>query len=165
VTVKYNATERKRAILSMMPGAERIGNGQRWVIRLGDGRLAMLKTSLNDNIMVKTDIPDPEEADISGFADDVGYVLAVTGEIGQLSSYLVPLDVVELEFRQQQRRWMDEAPESRSNTTWSLPNLSSRFSSYKYDIELQPIAPEEAKRRLAVYFGTTPEKINISVTV
>jgi len=165
MAVTYSATERKHAILAMLPGASRIGNGQRWVVQLADGKRAMLKTSLNDNIMVKTDVPAPENAVISGFADDVDYVLAVTGPIGGLSAYLVPLAVVEREFRTRQRNWMNEAPDSRSNTTWSLPNLGSLFAGYKYDIELRGITPDEAKRRLAVHFGTTPDKINISVTV
>lgn len=165
MAVTYTATERKHAILAMLPGATRIGNGQRWVIQLTDGKRAMLKTSLNDNIMVKTDVPTPENAVLSGFTDDVDHVLAITGAIGDLSAYLIPVAIVENEFRTQQRKWMDEDPENRSNTTWSLTNLGSRFAEYKYDIELQAITPDEAKRRLAVHFGTTPDKINIAVTV
>ena len=165
MSVTYTATERKHSILAMIPGATRIGKGQRWVIQLPDGKKAMLKTSLHDNIMVKTDIETPETAVISGFTDDVDYVLAVTGELGDLSAYLIPLDVVEHEFRTRQRTWMDEDPENRSNTTWSLSNLTDRFSAYKYEIGIQAITPDEAKRRLAVHFETTPDKINISVSV
>jgi len=165
MAVTYTATERKHAILAMLPGAVRIGNGQRWVIQLTDGKRAMLKTSLHDNIMVKTNVPTPENAVLSGFTDDVDHVLAITGAIGDLSAYLIPVAIVENEFRTQQRKWMDEDPENRSNITWSLTNLGSRFAEYKYDIELQAITPDEAKRRLAVHFGTTPDKINISVTV
>jgi len=161
----YTASERKHAILAMLPGATRIGNGQRWVIQLSDGKRAMLKTSLNDNIMVKTDVPTPENAVISGFKDDVDHILAVTGAIGNLSAYLIPIGIVEDEFRAGQRKWMDEDPENRSNTTWSLSNLGVRFAKFSYDIELQPITPDEAKRRLAVHFGTTPDKINISLAV
>lgn len=165
MAVTYTATERKHAILAMLPGATRIGKGQRWVIQLSDGTRAMLKTSLNDNIMVKTDVPTPENAVISGFTDDVDYVLAVTGAIGNLSAYLIPIEIVEDEFRAQQRKWMDEDPENRSNTTWSLSNLGARFAEFNYDIELQAITPDEARRRLAVHFGTTPDKINISLAV
>jgi len=165
MAVTYTATERKHAILAMLPGATRIGNGQRWVIQLSDGKRAMLKTSLNDNIMVKTDVPTPEDAILSGFTDDVEYVLAITGAIGALSAYLIPVAIVESEFRTRQRKWMNEDPENRSNTTWSLSNLGSSFAEYRYDIELQTITPDEAKRRLAVHFGTTPDKINIAVTV
>lgn len=165
MAVTYTATERKHAILAMLPGATRIGNGQRWVVQLSDGKRAMLKTSLNDNIMVKTDVPTPETAVISGFADDVDHVLAVTGAIGSLSAYLVPIGTVEEEFRTQQRKWMDADPENRSNTTWSLSGLATRFEAFTYDIELQSITPDEAKRRLAVHFRTTPDKINIAVTV
>lgn len=165
MAVTYTATERKHAILAMLPNATRIGNGQRWVIQLADGKRAMLKTSLNDNIMVKTDVPTPETAVISGFTDDVDHVLAVTGAIGSLSAYLIPKEIVEDEFRTQQRKWMDADPENRSNTTWSLSNLGTRFAKFNYDIELQAITPDEAKRRLAVHFETTPDKINISVAV
>jgi hypothetical protein len=165
MTVTYTATERKHAILAMLPGATRIGNGQRWVIQLTDGKRAMLKTSLNDNIMVRTDVPIPENAVLSGFTDDVDHVLAITGAIGGLFAYLIPVEIVENEFRTQQRKWMDEDPDNRSNTTWSLTNLGARFAEYKYDIELRAITPDEAKRRLAVHFGTTPDKINIAVTV
>jgi hypothetical protein len=165
MTVTYTATERKHAILAMLPGAIRIGNGQRWVIQLTDGKRAMLKTSLNDNIMVKTDVPTPENAVLSGFTDDVDHVLAITGSIGDLSAYLIPVAIVENEFRTQQRKWMDGDPKNRSNTTWSLSNLGARFAEYKYDIELRAITPDEAKRRLAVHFGTTPDKINIAVSV
>lgn len=165
MTVTYTSTERKHAILAMLAGAIRIGNGQRWVIQLADGKRAMLKTSLNDNIMVKTDVPTPENAVLSGFTDDVDHVLAVTGAIGDLTAYLIPVEIVEKEFRTQQRKWMDLDPQNRSNTTWSLSNLGSRFSEYKYDIELKGITPDEAKRRLAVHFRTTPDKINIAVTV
>lgn len=165
MAVTYTATERKNAILAMLPGATRLGNGQRWVIQLADGKRAMLKTSLNDNIMVRTDVPNPESAVISGFSDDVDHVLAVTGAIGSLSAYLVPIGIVEDEFRTHQRKWMDEDPENRSNTTWSLSGLGTRFEAYRYDIELQAITPDEAKRRLAVHFQTTPDKINISVSV
>jgi hypothetical protein len=165
MAVTYTATERKHAILTMLPGATRIGNGQRWVIQLSDGKRAMLKTSLNDNIMVKTDVPNPEAAVISGFSNNVDYVLAVTGAIGSLSVYLVPVGTVEDEFRTQQRKWMDEDPKNRSNTTWSLSGLGTRFEAFSYDIELQAITPDEAKRRLAVHFQTTPDKINIAVTV
>jgi hypothetical protein len=163
--VTYTSTERKQAILAMLPGASRIGNGQRWVIQLSDGKRAMLKTSLNDNIMVKTDVPTPEDAVLSGFTDDVEYVLAVTGEIGDLQAFLIPVKVVENAFRTRQRAWMDADPENRSNTTWALSNLGGHFTEYKYDIEVKAITPDEAKRRLAVHFRTTPEKINISVTV
>jgi len=165
MAVKYTANERKQAILAMLPGATRIGNGQRWVIQLSDGKRAMLKTSKKDNIMVKTDVPNPEVAVISGFTDDVDHVLAVTGDIGNLSAYLVPIGYVENELRTHQRQWMDESPDNRSNTTWSLAGLGTRFAAYKYDIELQAITPDEAKRRLAVYFETTADKINISVSV
>lgn len=165
MTVKYTSTERKHAILTMLPDAIRIGKGQRWVIQLSDGKRAMLKTSLNDNIMVKTDVPNPETAIISGFSDDVDYVLAVTGEIGNLSAYLVPIEKVEHEFRTQQRKWMDEDPANRSNTTWSLSGLATRFKEFTYDLELKAITPDEAKRRLAIHFHTTPDKINISVAV
>jgi hypothetical protein len=161
----YTANERKRAILSMLPGAIRIGTGQRWVIKLSDGKVAMLKTSQNDNIMVKTDVPSPEDAVLIGFKDDVDFVLAVTGQIGALSAYLVPVAVAENEFRNEQRKWLDKDPNHRATTTWSLLNLSSRFAQYAYDIELRAITPSEAKRRLAVHFGTTPDKINISVSV
>lgn len=165
MTVTYTATERKNAILAMLPGATRLGNGQRWVIQLPDGKRAMLKTSLNDNIMVRTDVPNPESAVISGFSDDVDHVLAVTGAIGNLSAYLVPIGIVEDAFRTHQRRWMDEDPENRSNTTWSLTDLGARFGAYRFEIELQAITPDEARRRLAVHFQTTPDKINISVSV
>ena len=165
MAVSYTATERKQAILAMLPGATRIGKGQRWVIQLPDGKRAMLKTSLYDNIMVKTDVPTPEDAVISGFTDDVDHVLAITGPIGDLSAYLIPTAIVENEFRIQQRKWMDGDPDNRSNTTWSLANLESRFAKYKYDIGIQAITPDEAKRRLAVHFGTTPDKINIAVSV
>lgn len=165
MTVTYTSTERKHAILAMLSGADRIGNGQRWVVQLADGKRAMLKTSLNDNIMVKTDMPTPESAVLSGFTDDVDHVLAVTGPIGALAAYLIPMKIVENEFRTQQRRWMDKDPENRGNTTWSLSNLGARFPAYKYDIELRGITPDEAKRRLAVHFRTTPDKINIAVTV
>lgn len=165
MSVTYTSTERKHAILAMLPGATRIGNGQRWVIELADGKKAMLKTSLNDNIMVKTDVPTPEDAVLSGFTNDVDHVLAVTGPIGDLQAYLIPVKIVENEFRTQQRTWMDADPANRSNTTWSLSNLGGRFAKYKYDIELRGITPDEAKRRLAVHFRTTPDKINIAVTV
>ncbi len=134
MAVTYTATERKHAILTMLPGATRIGNGQRWVIQLSDGKRAMLKTSLNDNIMVKTDVPNPEASVISGFSDDVDYVLAVTGAIGSLSAYLVPVGTVEDEFRTQQRKWMDEDPKNRSNTTWSLSGLGTRFEAFSYEL-------------------------------
>ncbi len=165
MTVKYTSTERKQAILAMLPGAARIGKGQRWVIQLSDGKRAMLKTSLYDNIMVKTDVPSPEDATLSGFTSDVDHVLAVTGDIGSLSAYLIPIDEVERKFRAGQRKWMNEDPENRSNTTWSLYNIGSLFSEYEYDLELRAITPEEAKRRLAVHFNTTPDKININVSV
>ena len=165
MAVTYTSTERKHGILAMLPGATRIGNGQRWVIQFSDGKRAMLMTSLIDNIMVKTDVPPPENAVLSGFKDGVDHVLAVTGTIGSLTAYLIPVEIVENEFRIRQRKWMDEYPENRSNTTWSLPNLGTRFAKYKYDIELRAITPDEAKRRLAVHFGTTPDKINIAVTV
>lgn len=115
--------------------------------------------------MVKTDVETPEAAVISGSTDDVEYVLAVTGELGELSAYLIPLDIVEKEFRTRQRAWMDEDPENRSNTTWSLSGLAERFSQYEYDLGVRSITPEEAKRRRAVHFETTPDKINISVSV
>jgi hypothetical protein len=163
--VTYTATERKHALLAMLPGATRIGNGQRWVIQLCDGKRAMLKTSLHDNIMVKTDLPTPENAIISGFTNDVDHVLAVTGAIGDLSAYLIPIGIVEAEFRANQRKWMDADPENRSNTTWSLNGLGSRFAQYKFELGVRAITPDEAKRRLAVYFDTSPDKVNIAITV
>lgn len=170
MAVTYDATNRKNEIFNLLPGAIRIGKGQRWVIKLADGKMVMLKTSLADSIMVKTDVKSPEDAVISGFADDVDHVLLATGQVGELKAYLIPRDVLERTFRAHQRKWMDDTKHE-GNTTWVINDVSRHFAQYSYQLEGKAaeasdgkLSPEEAKIGLARFFNTTPDKINISVT-
>ena len=158
-------SKEKRAVLGKLPGAKRIGKGQRWVVELEDGRRCLLKTNARDALMVRTSSGDTD-AELSGFDDDVSHVLVVTGREGALSSWLVPIDIVEKQFRDNHKAWLDADPDhSRDNRTWVLRDLAKRFEGYEFEMEVASISPEEARRGLAAHFGTTPDNVHISIDV
>lgn len=159
------STAYKNAVLEMMPDATRIGKGQRWVVELADGRRCLMKSNLRGNLMTKAS-DGTVDAELSGFGDDVSHVFAVVGPLENPSAWVVPIDEVERQYREQHASWLAESPNhSLNNTTWVLTDLEIRFKGYEHPLVAKAITPEEARRGLAVHFGTTPEKISISVSV
>lgn len=155
----------KHMVLEMINGAQRIGKGQRWVVELPDKRRCLMKTNLKGNLMTKAS-SGAVDADLSGFGDDVTDVLVATGPLESLSAWVVPIKLVERLYRDNHKRWLEENPNhSKDNTTWVLTDLKSKFAGYEFELNAKPISPEMARRGLANYFDTTPDKISISVEV
>lgn len=159
------SVEMKQAVLEMLSGAKRIGKGQRWVIEMANGKRCLLKTNTKNSLMVRTTSGDID-AEIIGFGEDVTHVLIAMGTLDNLRSWLVPIETVEREYRENHRQWLEADPDhSRNNQTWVLRDLENRFNGFEFELQSKALTPEEARRGLAVHFGTSPEKIRIAVDV
>jgi len=158
----------KAELLRTLPGAKRIGKGQRWIIELADGKRCLVKTNARDSLMVRTSSGSPD-AEIVGFGDDYAYVLVVVGSLSKPSAWLVPAAEVERQFRENHSNWLEgNTNRSRENTTWVLRDLAERFAGFEFELSSKPpveIDPEQARLGLAAYFKTSPENIRITVDV
>jgi len=167
--------------------ATRVGRGQRWVVKLADGKQALVKTAGKGGLMSKAASSDPDSK-MSGFGDDVSHVLCAVGnpEDGTVTAYLIPIDVVEEAFRRCYREWLKTHPNS-NNTTWVIhfpkrgldyygDGMAEEWSQYRVGtaalIESRTVAKSEpraildaARADIAEAYGVEPDQVTISVNL
>jgi hypothetical protein len=165
-----NATERKEAILEMLPNVKLLQrHAGRYEVELDGKRCLLVVNAIRGSVQFTADSGDAD-ANIPSF-DDVDHCLMVTGEdIDNLSAWLVPVTQLLEHIQQGHKNWLAEKPgRSRDNKMRTIKKLDVHFSEYKFD--LMPIkqagvftmTPEQARQGLAVHFGVDPSKIRISV--
>lgn len=165
-----NATERKDAILKMLPNAKLLRrHAGRYEVELDGKRCLLVVNAIRGSVQFTADSGDAD-ANIPSF-DDVDYCLMVTGEdVDNLSAWLVPVTQLLEHIQQGHKNWLAEKPSrSRDNKMRTIKQLDVHFADNKFDLtpskrsDVFAMTPEQARQGLAVHFGVDPSKIRISV--
>ena len=165
-----NATERKEAILEMLPNAKLLRrHAGRYEVELDGKRCLLVVNAVRGSVQFTADSGDAD-ANIPSF-DDVDYCLMVTGEdVDSMSAWLVPVTQLLEHIQQGHRKWLAEKPgRSRDNKMRTIKPLDVHFADYEFDLtptkqaDTLTMTPEQARQGLAIHFGVDPSKIRISV--
>jgi hypothetical protein len=164
------ATERKEAILKMLPNAKLLQrHAGRYEVELDGKRCLLVVNTIHGSVQFTADSGDAD-ANIPSF-DDVDYCLMVTGkDVDNLSAWLVPVTQLLEHIQQGHKKWLAEKPgRSRDNKMRTIKPLDVHFADHKFDLTPTKQAaaftmtPEQARQGLAVHFKVDPSKIRISV--
>jgi len=171
-----------------------LNRGQRVVVELEQHGVTieeLVKTGSLGRAMVTTSSGDPDNAKISGFGDDVGFVLFAIGDgRGQVAAYLVPREEAESAFRDAQRGWIGEHPDASDSTTWvvyfndrgspAANGYHKKWAKYRVEplVQTKPtgnpgilvggpasghLTIGEAKRLLSISLGVPLESVKITI--
>lgn len=159
----------------------RTSKGQQWIVRTKDGTRAILKTAAKGSLMVKTTAPDTS-APIIGFDADVTHILAAVVDGRMVTTYMVPLDVAEVAYRQNNREWLEVDPTHKQSTTWVLrfpPNSNAKYFGHdmmtvwaeyavgSIDLGSAPVQPkdvlERCRKEIAAAYAVEPGQVRISM--
>lgn len=191
------AKELRKIALEMMVEignpAHRTNKGQQWLVKIADGKTALLKTAGKGGLLVTTRSSD-NDAEIIGFDVKVSHVMAIVCNLDQpndVSLYLIPKNTVEEAYRQNYKEWQ-EHKSGRASTTWVLKFNKTHASYYghnmaeeweKYLVCEKPLHTvtnalshppaskiqtasavlDRAKKDIADAYGVPPHKVRISV--
>jgi len=167
-----NATERKEAILKMLPDAKLLRrHAGRYEVELDGKHCLLMVNTVYGSVQL---IAESGRADAHVPAlDGVDHCLMATGkDVDNLSAWLVPVPRLLDHIKKQHKKWLAEKPgRSRDNRMRTVKPLDVHFADCKFDLTpttqaaVTTLAPEQARQGLAVYFGVDPSKIRISVDV
>ena len=167
-----NATERKEAILKMLPNAKLLQrHARRYEVEL-DGKHCLLVVNAVHGTVQFAANSGEADADVPTLGS-VDYCLMVTGkDIDNLSAWLVPAPRLLKHIKNEHEKWLSEKPErSRENTMRTVSPLDVHFADCKFDLTspqggaATTMTPEQARQGLSIHFGVDPSKIRISVDV
>lgn len=167
-----NATDRKEAILKLLPEAKLLSrHAGRYEVELNGKRCLLVVNTVHASVQFVAESGDAE-ANVPSF-DRVDHCLMVTGkDLDNLSAWLVPVSRLLEHIKNEHRIWLAEKPErSRNNKMRTVRPLDVHFADCKFDLvpgmqaSNGAITPEQAREGLAAYFGVDPSKIRISVDV
>jgi hypothetical protein len=167
-----NATERKEAILTMLPDAKLLRrHAGRYEVELDGKHCLLVVNTVHGTVQFAADSGDAD-ANVASL-DGADYCLMATGkDVNNLSVWLVPVPRLLKHIKNEHKKWLAEKPgRSRDNTMRTVKPLDVYFADCKFDLTptVQAAAitmtPEQARQGLAVHFGVDPSKIHISVDV
>lgn len=167
-----NATERKEAILKMLPHAKLLRrHAGRYEIEVDGKHCLLVVNTVHGSVQFMAESGDSEAAIPA--LESVDYCLMATGkDVDHLSAWLVPVPRLVEHIKKRHKAWLAEKPErSRDNRMRTVKPLDVHFADCEFNLTPATqgapaaIAPEKARQGLAVHFGVDPAKIRISVDV
>jgi hypothetical protein len=167
-----NATERKEAILKMLPNAKLLQrHAGRYEVELDGKHCLLVVNAVHGSVQFAANSGEAD-ADVRTL-DGVDYCLMATGkDIDNLSAWLVPVPRLLEHIKNGHKEWLAEKPgRSRENTMRTIKPLDVHFDDCKFDLTPPregvaiTMTPEHARQGLAIHFGVDPSKIRISVDV
>lgn len=167
-----NATERKEAILKMLPEAKLLRrHAGRYEVELAGKHCLLVVNTVHGSVQFMAESGDAD-ANVPSF-DGVDHCLMVTGkDVDNLSAWLVPVPRLLEHIKKEHKKWLAEKPgRSRDNKMRTVKPLDVHFADCTFDLMpamqgvTRTITPEQARQGLAVHFGVDPSKIRISVDV
>ncbi|AHD03233.1 hypothetical protein [Leisingera methylohalidivorans] len=167
-----NATERKEAILKMLPDAKLLRrHAGRYEVELDSKHCLLVVNTVHGSVQFMAESGDAD-ADIPAL-EGVDYCLMATGrDVDSLSAWLVPVPRLIAHIKKQHEAWLAEKPErSRDNRMRTVKPLDVYFADCQFNLETtsqrapETMTPDQARQGLAVHFGVDPSKIRISVDV
>jgi hypothetical protein len=167
-----NATERKEAILKMLPDAKLLQrHAGRYEVELNGRHCLLVVNTAHGSVQFAAESGDAD-ADIPAL-NSVDYCLMATGkDADNLSAWLVPVPRLMEHIKKQHKAWLAEKPErSRDNKMRTVKPLDVHFADCEFDLTPmtqdtpETMTPEQARQGLAVHFKVDPSKIRISVDV
>lgn len=167
-----NATERKEAILKMLPNANlRRRHAGRYEVELDGKHCLLVVNTVHGSVQFIAESGDAD-ANVPGL-DGVDYCLMATGkDIDSLSAWLVPVPRLLEHIKKQHKTWLAAKPgRSRDNKMRTVKPLDVHFADCEFNLKPTmetatiTMTPEQARKGLAAHFGVDPSKIRISVDV
>ena len=167
-----NATERKEAILTMLPDTKLLErHAGRYVVELDGKRCLLVVNTAHGSVQFAATSGDAD-ADVPTL-EGVDYCLMATGsDIENLSAWLVPVPRLLQHIKKEHGNWLAGKPgRSRENKMRTVKPLDVHFADCKFDLtppqtaSAGAITPEQARQGLAMHFGVDPSKIRINVDV
>ena len=167
-----NASERKEAILELLPNAKLVRrHAGRYELELDGKHCLLVVNTVHGSVQFMAD-SGAADANIPAL-DGVDYCLMATGkDVEHLSAWLVPVPRLIEHIQKQHETWLAEKPgRSRDNRMRTVKPLDVFFADCKFSLKPaeqhapETITPEQARKALASHFGVDPSKIRISVDV
>ena len=164
------ATERKEAILKMLPDAKLLRrHAGRYEVEVDGKRCLLVVNAVHGTAQFAADSGDAD-ANVSSL-DGVDYCLMATGEdVDSLSAWLVPVPRLLKHIKTQHKTWLAAKPgRSRDNTMRTVKPLDVHFADCKFD--LKPTIHGDAgimdriKVMLSEHMRVRPDQLEVDVRI